>query len=937
MNISSLVFSRLLYLISACSFCQSVLRQNCQVLEKKYYAQFMDLKFDRCGKFEKLNFSIAVHCDQVEKLHTALKDTPLKTDWLCLKKYCGATLETGAFARFTRLNALYIVTRDVELQPGTFSGLPQLTTLWIEAESTANNITFHKDTFYGLNSLRELKISYIHLSTFNSSLFNHLHLLDNLILEDNNIGYLSDVTASLGTFKYLKKLSVISNKIAELRTADCLTSQNSTSYGEFVDFNISHLDLSNNRLAIIQPKSLCNFPHLELFSSHSSGLEIEDLYESGIKTIKTVSVQNTGLDIFYICASASHLKVEELLLMFSWIYKINTSWGSCKNLKKLNLSGNDLDKIGVKQMQKLHDLLELDLSYNNLESLTFCKNESVPTLKLVYLNASFNYLLRLQKLQFACLKELKSLSLESNKINYIDDLAFDGLDQLQLLNLQHNNLFKIGEFTFSNLFLVRHLNLYENVVSTFNSRAFRNVFLKDIKVTYNYNVDSYWWKFIRRSLRNISVKTKIFDLREDVLDAFPLLESLQIDSHDIVLSCVAFSEAKELHLKNTVQFINTDAQWSPLASFTKLEKLYYSGNPRDIFNDSAIINSLKDVPSLKFLYLHDTDKIIKYNQININTIFQRLSHLKVLHLKNAGIDCLDSKEVFSDLQDLEFLIIENQNMQEVESIVFDSMPKLKYIYFLQTTFPCSCKFNGFLSWLESNTRVSAIDFYHQKCIIKDVSMNFIFFLNNSCRSDLDFIMFVLSFLCTLLLMCLSLFHESIRWYILYLVYTVKFWLNHRLQHKEKCEYDVFVSYNTNDELWVTEQLLPNLEQKGPQFLKVCIHNRDFEVGRDIVENIMDSIYNSRWTVCIITHNYLQSNWCSLEMRMAMYKLLTESKDSLILIFLDKISREELQYYHRLTKLLNKKTYLDWPDHENRQQLFWARLRKVIAKSGRKLT
>ncbi|XP_040202882.1 toll-like receptor 13 [Rana temporaria] len=622
--------------------------------------------------------------------------------------------------------------------------------------------------------------------------------------------------------------------------------------------------------------------------------------------------------------------------MFSSMRKIDTFGGSCKNLKKLNLSGNDLNKIGVKRMQHLSDLLELDLSFNNLESLKLCNNESVQMWKLVYLNASLNYLLSLQKGQFACLKELKSLSLESNKINHIADFAFDGLDQLQILNLQHNNLFRIGEYTFSNLFSVRDLNLYENVVETFYSQAFRNVILEDIKVTYDFNIDLSWWSNIQRFLKNISVKTNILLLTSDVLDVFPFLESLQIDSPNIVLSCAPFSEAKELRLENAIYFENTDAEWSPLASFTKLEKLYYSGNPQDVSNSSALINSLKDVPSLKFLYLHDTDKTIKYNQINTNTIFQRLSQLKVLHLNNSGIDRLDSKDVFSDLQDLEFLIIENQNMQEVESIVFDSMPNLKYIYFLQTTFPCSCKFNGFLSWLESNTRVSAINFYHQKCLVKDVRMNFIFFLNNSCRSDLDFIMFVLSFFSTLLFMCLSLFHESIRWYILYIVYTVKCWLNHRLQHKDEYEYDVFVSYNSNDELWVTEQLLPNLEQNGPPNFKVCIHNRDFEIGRDIMENIMDSIYNSRWTVCIITNNYLQSNWCSLEMRMATFKLLTESKDSLIMIFLDKISREELQYYHRLTKLLNKKTYLDWPDHENGQQLFWARLRKVIAKSGRKL-
>ncbi|XP_077326998.1 toll-like receptor 12 [Lithobates pipiens] len=934
MNIYSSVFSQLLCLIFSCSFCQSLLRQNCQVLEKNYYAQFMDLKFDACEGFEKFSFSIAVHCDQVKNLHLALKDAPLETDWLCLKNYRGVIMEPGVFSRFTRLNALYIETRDVDLEPGTFSGLPQLTTLWISAASVSNNITFHKDTFYGLNSLQELKISFIQLSAFSISIFNHLHLLDNLILENNNISYLSEVTASLGIFKNLKKLSILGNEIRKLRTADCLTSQNPTSDGQFVDFNISHLDLSASPLTIIETKSLCNFPHLERFTADRSGTDIEELYKSGIKTIKTISLQNAGIHTFPICASASYFKTEELLLMFSSVHKINTSGGSCKSIKKLNLSGNEMGKFGVKQMQKIDDLLELDLSNNNLESLKLCNNESVPMLKLVYLNASFNYLLRLQKGQFACLKELKSLSLESNKINHIDDYAFDGLHQLQLLNLQHNNIFRIGEFTFSNLFMVRHLNLYENVVNTFHSDAFRYLFLEDIKLTFVFKVDLYWWDNIRRSLKNISLKSNILFLASDVLDEFPFLESLQIDSPAVALSCASFTEVKELHLENTLAFTNLDGQWSPFASFTKLEKLYYSVQPQDLSNSSIIINSLKDISSLKFLYLHNINSIIKYNQININKIFQRLLHLKVLHLKNAGIDHLDSKDVFSDLQDLEFLIIENQNMQEMESIVFDSMPNLKYIYFLQTTFPCSCKFYGFLLWLESNTRVSAIGFCNQKCIIKDVSMNFIFFLNSNCRSDLDFILFVLSFLCTLLFMCLSLFHESIQWYILYIVYIVKCWLNHRLQQKEKYEYDVFVSYNTNDELWVTEQLLPNLEQKGPPFFKVCIHNRDFEVGRDIVENIMDSIYSSRWTVCIITHNYLQSNWCSLEMRMATYKLLTESKESLILIFLDKISREELLYYHRLTKLLNKKTYLDWPDHENGQQLFWARLRKVIANSGR---
>ena len=41
-------------------------------------------------------------------------------------------------------------------------------------------------------------------------------------------------------------------------------------------------------------------------------------------------------------------------------------------------------------------------------------------------------------------------------------------------------------------------------------------------------------------------------------------------------------------------------------------------------------------------------------------------------------------------------------------------------------------------------------------------------------------------------------------------------------------YDVFVSYSQADHQWVTEDLLPELEQKNPK-LRVCIHERDFKV------------------------------------------------------------------------------------------------------------
>ncbi|KAM9308468.1 toll-like receptor 12 [Gastrophryne carolinensis] len=929
MRILSRTSAWLLFLFSTCWLGHSLLRHNCQVLEKEYFAPFIDLKFD---DFEKLDFSIAVLCDSVEDLPKALKEVPLRTDWLCFTNYSGNKIEAGAFSQFSNLKSLYI-SGDADLLPGAFSGLTQLSTLWIE--SRTYNLTVYEGTFHGLNSLQELKISSVLLSNFNLSILSSLPFLDHLILEDNNITYLSEVTTSLGIFHNLQKLSVINNKITELRSEDCITTQ----YGEsvrFVDFNISYLDLSKTRLNSVQNNSLCNFPHLEVLKAEHVGVGFAQILVSGIKTIKSLSLSYIAFGALEICKYTSFFKVKEINLSFSNIIRMYTYIGSCKHLQKLNLSFSALREVTVSQIHKFYNLLEMDLSNNHIEHFKVCANDSVLAMKLVYLNVSYNYLIGLQNGQFICLKDLKVLSLENNKINHIAYFAFDGLDQLQVLNLQYNNIFMTDYLTFSNLFSLKHLNLYENLIQDVDAQAFQYLsLLQDISLTCHEMLDLAPLTSMRWALRHISIKATTLLLLEDFLGDFSSLRTFEIDAPSIVLSCAKFSQAKELHLSD-LQFLRcAGAEPGSFPNFTNIEKLYYTGSPEDYY-DSTLGNMLKFLPSLQFLYLQDTDKMVKFGHLNVHEMFQGLSQLKVLYLKNSGIDHWDSKDITRDFHELEFLLVENQKIEEFRVTIFDSMPNLKYIYFLRTEFPCSCEFNELLSWLESGTSVSIINFRDQKCQLNQNTTNLISFLRSRCQTKWDLIMFLMAFHFTLLFMCMSLFYESIWWYLLYLIYTVKCWLNYRQQAKDQYDYDVFVSYNKHDQLWVFQELLPNLELNGPPRFKVCIHDRDFEIGKYIIDNIMDSIYKSRWTICIITRNFLQSNWCSLEMRMATYRLLEESKDSLILIFLDEISRNELQYYHRLTKLMNQKTYLDWPEDENGRQLFWARLRKALTESGRKL-
>ena len=62
-------------------------------------------------------------------------------------------------------------------------------------------------------------------------------------------------------------------------------------------------------------------------------------------------------------------------------------------------------------------------------------------------------------------------------------------------------------------------------------------------------------------------------------------------------------------------------------------------------------------------------------------------------------------------------------------------------------------------------------------------------------------------------------------------------------------YDVFISYTHTERTWVWRSLLPRLEKAG---LRVCIANRDFEVGTPSLINIERAVDNSKYTLIILT-------------------------------------------------------------------------------------
>lgn len=78
-------------------------------------------------------------------------------------------------------------------------------------------------------------------------------------------------------------------------------------------------------------------------------------------------------------------------------------------------------------------------------------------------------------------------------------------------------------------------------------------------------------------------------------------------------------------------------------------------------------------------------------------------------------------------------------------------------------------------------------------------------------------------------------------------------------------FDAFISYSSKDIDWVVNELMSQLEGgKDDERFKVCVHERDFRVGRSIAENIITNLVQSVTCILVLTKEFTDSYWCNFE-------------------------------------------------------------------------
>uniref|UniRef100_A0A3Q3M477 Toll-like receptor 13 n=1 Tax=Mastacembelus armatus TaxID=205130 RepID=A0A3Q3M477_9TELE len=836
-------------------------------------------------------------------------------------------IDSGAFANLTCLKKLNLNNNKLyELGENIFVGLRNLSELRI----SRNRIkTVASTSFKYMTNLTFLDISRNKLNKITNvhSILQHLPRLQNLFIQNNNFTTFYSWELTNSSLK-LNSLDLSQNPIADFRiTADVfpnLTWLNINScprkkqmrwdvHNKTFLSRVSTLDISELQMAYGDMKTL-----LETVNSSLTSLRMNAMKHDLTALINISCTIPTMLTL--------QLRYNKLSSLTSDIFTL------CINVTDLDLTGNQIQFIHVNAFRSLHGLKTLSLSRNGLKSVPPA-TRNLPT--LVELDLSMNNISRLDRDDFANQTKLRRLSLYNNVISALHESVFRDLIRLQILKLQTNHISKLNGAFKKYLRNLTQLRLNANKLTSIKNREFEGL----------------------QSLQNLSLhENQINRLEPGCFIGLTNLTNLLLQKNLITeeqLNSNVFNDLINLRRldfrENRIKYNNYSAlSKPPFSNLALLETLAIPSQHRreksylPLNFLQGLTNLLEfNIRSIQLIFLHiDMFKYTpKLQTLDISSnelmdlspdLFSPIQNLQSLYISRTSLQSLDFL-IDANLTKLEFLQARKNQYSVISEEMIRSVPALVYVDLQGNSFTCDCDNAWFRQWAENDNQTQVFDAYNFVCNYPPhlKGMKLLKLDVRSCSVDIEFICFICTTCLILLFMVVSFTYQLLRWQLVYAYYLFLALLvdNKNKNKQAPHQYDAFISYNTCDEPWVIRELLPKLE--GEQGWRLCLHHRDFEPGKPIVDNITDAIYGSRKTICVISHQYLESEWCSREIQVASFRLFDEQKDVLILVFLEEIPTSQLAPYYRMRKILKRKTFLSWPRAGEHTELFWEKLRQAL--------
>lgn len=325
-----------------------------------------------------------------------------------------------------------------------------------------------------------------------------------------------------------------------------------------------------------------------------------------------------------------------------------------------------------------------------------------------------------------------------------------------------------------------------------------------------------------------------------------------------------------------------------------------------------------------------TLEILDVSNNNLDSFSLILPQLKELHISRNKLKSLPDA---SSLPRLLVMKISRNAINTFSKEQIDSFHTLKTLEAGDNTFICSCEFLSFtqqqpalaqvlVDWPDTYLCDSPSHLRGQR--VRDARLSV-----SECHKAA----LVSGVCCALFLLILLTGGLCHRFHGVWYMKMMWAWLQaKRKPRRAPCRdicYDAFVSYSERDSHWVENLMVQELENWDPPF-KLCLHKRDFVPGKWIIDNIIDSIEKSHKTVFVLSENFVKSEWCKYELDFSHFRLFDENNDAAILVLLEPIEKKAIpQRFCKLRKIMNTKTYLEWPRDEAQQEGFWINLRTAI--------
>lgn len=841
------------------------------------------------------------------------------------------------------------------IQEGTANHFPNLINL-----NLANNklTTLSGCLLQGLTNLRVLRLDGNLIKSIDEDAFSTLSNMKVLNLTKNNLREIANVKPVLSS-RGLEELFIGSNNFDVFNSYDLSRTP----------LSLKKIFLSHNPLTKFQMTENI-FPNLEYLDISHCGGNGTMLWNVTDKTFLD-SVKELNLTAL----NVSHEKMAAVLQSVSWasMLKLRLSelkwmkveipfflpyaclpglrvlrlqrdrissltahmFDPCSNLTELDFGDNEISKIHPPLFKEPTQLRILHLQLNRLTQI---KNFFLNLPMLEFIDLSRNRISTLNCLDFANLTQLNKLYLYSNKISKLPSCMFKDLNNLEILRLGTNKLLTLGTAFENDLPSLKELQLTYNKLSTLKMGNFKGLSnLRTLDLGDNQISEMEAHAFL--GLLNLtdlllsSNKLKAIHISDPAVFAgMPNLKTLELYSNGISFNDYTLPRPPFTNL-TSLEILSIHSQKrgfgklpsNLLQGLTSL-KMFYGGNMNLHYLHP---DTFKSTPKLWFLEL--SKNAFADDESITAEVFHPIPNLTKLIIRGSRIHSLNFLPQ-ANLSRLTVLKAAENVLDVIDEKVVHALPRLRYLNLMKNTFTCDCNNAFFIKWALKNNTTQVIYLNGYTCSFPPLlrGKSILDFDLESCE-DLDVIMFACSFVLVTLTLLVSFIHQFLRWQLLYAYHLFIAFLydskRKQMHQQHGFRYDAFISYNVLDEPWVVKELLPNLE--GDQGWRLCLHHRDFEPGRAIIDNIMDGIYSSRKTICLITHSYLRSTWCSTEIQVANFRLFDEQKDVLILIFLEDIPSHQLSPYYRMRKLVKKKTYLKWPNHGEDTRVFWQKLRMAL--------